>query len=212
MSRAERKAEIVRTALAVADREGFEAVSMRRIAAELGVGTMSLYTYVANKTELVYEMGEMLGSELLVPEGELSDDWREAIRQLARRSYLLATRHPWILHLLAEDPQLGPSFARHIDQSLAAVAGLDVDLRTRQLVMRAVDAYVFGCALDDSAAAADPHGAAFEAQLRALAISENLTHVQRAIEEHGAIGHMPVFELGLDWLIAGIGVSVARAR
>ncbi len=206
MSRADRKAEIARTALAIADREGFEAVSMRRVAAELGVGTMSLYTYVANKPELVYEMGEVLGAEILVPDGELSDDWREAARQVARRSYALALRHPWILRLLGEDPQLGPSFARHFDQSLQAVSGLDADLGTRQLIMRAVDAYTYGCALDDLD---DQPGEAFAERLRELAASEHLTHVQHALDE-GVLDHRSAFEQGLDWLIAGVEASLSR--
>ena len=58
---------IVRAALALADRDGYEAVSMRRVADELGWGTMTLYSYVRGKDELVWHMGEALGGELLVP-------------------------------------------------------------------------------------------------------------------------------------------------
>jgi AcrR family transcriptional regulator len=210
MSRERRRSEIVQTALAIADREGFEAVSMRRIASELGVGTMSLYTYVANKDALLFEMGEALGAEILVPEGELSGDWREAVRQIARRSYASVLRHPWILRLVGEEPPFGPSFARHFDQSLQAVAGLDADVATRQAIMRTVDALVFGCVLDDLDEQEHRHGdEAFVGRVRDLAESEGLEHILQALDE-GPLVHVPVLEQGLDWLIAGIEASVVR--
>ena len=63
--------QIAAAALAIADAEGFEAVSMRRIAAQLGAGTMSLYRYISTKDDLVTLMDDALMGESLVPEGEL---------------------------------------------------------------------------------------------------------------------------------------------
>ena len=75
---------IVSAAVAIADREGLAAVSIRRVAAELGIRPMSIYTHVASKDDLVDLMLDQVIAEALVPE-PLPEDWREALRQLAHR-------------------------------------------------------------------------------------------------------------------------------
>ena len=75
--------DIARAALAIADREGFAAVSMRRLAREVGVGTMSLYHYLRTKDDLLELMDDAVMGELLVPAEELPDDWREALTAIA---------------------------------------------------------------------------------------------------------------------------------
>jgi AcrR family transcriptional regulator len=137
---------IVETALRVADAEGFEAVSMRRIASELGAGTMTLYHYVKTKDELVALIGDAIMGELLIPATEVPDGWREGMAEIARRTRGVFNRHPWILEHIDEqsDHGAGPNMLHHIEQSIAVAAdtGLDVD---GQLELSAlVDDYVFG--------------------------------------------------------------------
>ena len=72
--------QIAAAALAIADREGFEAVSMRRVAAEVGAGTMTLYHYVRTKDDLIDLMDDAIMGEVLIPDGELPATWREAMR------------------------------------------------------------------------------------------------------------------------------------
>jgi len=83
---------IAAAALAIADREGFDAVSMRRVAQELTVGTMSLYYYVKTKDELVAAMDDALMAEALLP--TLPKDWRRAITEIAKRTHAALSRHP----------------------------------------------------------------------------------------------------------------------
>src|SRR3954451_21695322 len=116
---------IAAAALKIADTRGFEAVTMRRVAGELGAGTMTLYHYVRNKTELTALMDDAIMAELLIPDDELAGDWREAMAEIARRSYAAFQRHPWMFeHLADEDAPSpgGPNALRHVEQSLAAVA------------------------------------------------------------------------------------------
>jgi AcrR family transcriptional regulator len=138
--------QIARTALAIADAEGFEAVSMRRVAAELGAGTMTLYHYVRNKDELIELMDDAMMAELIVPEGELPSGWREALAEIARRSRNTWLRHPW-----AKDkppgPSIGPNGMRHFDQSLQAVAELELDWLEKVEFISMVDEYVLGFVL-----------------------------------------------------------------
>src|SRR4029450_12613266 len=73
--------EIAQTAIAIADAEGFEAVSMRRIAGELGPGTITLYHYVGGKDELVALVSDAIMAEIIVPEDELPEGWREGLAE-----------------------------------------------------------------------------------------------------------------------------------
>src|SRR5919106_1174181 len=84
--------QIAETAIAIADAEGYEAVSMRRIAAELGAGTMTLYHYVQNKDELVALIADTIMSEIVVPDDELPDGWREGMAEIARRTLAIFKR------------------------------------------------------------------------------------------------------------------------
>jgi AcrR family transcriptional regulator len=138
--------QIAEAALAVADAEGIDAVSMRRVAAELGSGTMTLYHYVRTKDELVALMDNAIMGELLIPDGEMPDDWREALTLIARRSRDAFERHPWSLGAMG-DAQIGPNGMRHVEQSVQAVAGLDLDFEETFEIVGLVDEYVFGHAM-----------------------------------------------------------------
>jgi AcrR family transcriptional regulator len=127
----------------IADREGFDAVSMRRVAAELDAGTMSLYHYIRTKDDLIALMDDTLMAESLVPAGELPGGWREALTLISRRTREVLVRHPWALTALQES-QLGPNAMRHFEQSLAAIAEADLDPAQRFELLGLVDDYVFG--------------------------------------------------------------------
>ena len=136
--------DIAATAIRIADAEGFEAVSMRRIATELGAGTMTLYHYVRTKDELFTLVNDAVIAEMVVPDDEpLPEDWRAAITMIATRSRDVLRRHPWLLDI-HDDPAIGPNALRHFDQSLHAVAPLEVDFVTKLDVVTAIDEYVFG--------------------------------------------------------------------
>jgi AcrR family transcriptional regulator len=142
--------QIAAAALAIADAEGFEAVSIRRVAAALGAGTMSLYRYISAKSELVALMDDAIMGESLIPDGELPDDWREALAMIARATRASLLRHPWAVQALqgrdgsGQDGPFGPNGLRHFEQSLAAVAGAPLGLAARLELLAVVDDYVFG--------------------------------------------------------------------
>ena len=141
------RADIARAALEIADAEGFDAVSMRRVAQKLGAGTMTLYHYVRNKDELVALMSDAVMAEVVVPEGELSDDWRTALTEIANRSHDAFKAHHWVFQKISDDGVPGPNGMRHFEQSLQAVAGLGLDREQTFEVIGQVDDYVFGYSL-----------------------------------------------------------------
>jgi len=133
-------------ALSIADAEGFAAVSMRRIAARLGASTMSLYYYVHTKADLVALMDDALMGEILVPEGQLPQEWREAISVIARRTREVFARHPWALLSMQGAPP-GPNAMRHFEQSLEALESAPMSLEGKLAFLQLVDDFVFGNSL-----------------------------------------------------------------
>src|SRR6188508_1748273 len=131
-------------AMRIADAEGLEAVSMRRVAAELDAPTMTLYHYVRTKDELLSLIRDAVMAEVvLAPDTTLPDDWKEAMIVIASRTKDVMLRHPWVTGI-GEGPSVGPSSVRHFDQSLQALATLDQPLAVKLDILNAVDEYVFG--------------------------------------------------------------------
>ena len=141
--------DIAAAAIRIADTEGFEAVSMRRLAAELDAGTMSLYHYVRTKDELLTLVVDALLAEVVLPADQpMPDDWREAITLIAKRSRDALRNHPWILDI-TDDPNIGPNAMRHFDQSWQALMSLKASFEDKMDLITVVDEYVFGYCLHE---------------------------------------------------------------
>lgn len=140
---------IVATAIELADAEGLEAVSMRRVAERLRVGTMSLYTHVPGKAELV---------DLMVDTayGQLYDDvdapssqpggWREALEFVAARNWELYRRHPWLLHVVGARPVLGPNASLKYEAELRPLDGVGLSDVEMDSVLTLILTHVEGAA------------------------------------------------------------------
>jgi AcrR family transcriptional regulator len=141
------RAEIVDAAIAIADAEGSDAVSMRRIAQVLRAGTMSLYWHVASKEQLLDLMLDALIGEFDVPEP--TGDWREDLRAQARGERATLLRHAWVIDFLGGRPPLGPNTLLHLDRQLAALDGVHIDVGTAMYILGTVQTYVLGSVLRD---------------------------------------------------------------
>jgi AcrR family transcriptional regulator len=169
--------QIADAALRIADQEGFEAVTMKRIATELGAGTMTLYYYVRNKTDVVALMHDKILADELVPDDELRGGWRAAISAIARRSRQVLMAHPWSLAALTE-AQFGPNAMRHFEQSLAAVAGTGLATAARFELIAAVDDYVSGNAMHAAEALTRAKMAEADPAMVAAAVSYGIAQIQ----------------------------------
>jgi AcrR family transcriptional regulator len=149
-------------ALAIADAAGFEAVTMRRVAQELDVGTMSLYHYVTTKDDLIAVMDDALMGEALLP--VLPADWKAAITEIATRTHGIFLRHPWALVSMQSAPP-GRNAMRHMEQCLEAVAGTPMTAEQKLTMLAIVDDFVFGHALRESASQRPVDTAFAEAQM-----------------------------------------------
>ena len=145
---------IIRAATELADAEGLSAVSMRRVADRLGVGTMSLYTHVPGKAELLDAMLDVVLAETARPE-EVPGGWRGRLEVVARENLALLRRHPWILEVDIGRPPLGPNMIAKYDYELHAVEGIGLT----DLEMDAVVTLVLAHAAGAARTTADAEGA-----------------------------------------------------
>lgn len=216
------RAQIAAAALEIADEEGFEAVSMRRVAHKLGAGTMTLYHYVANKDELITLMVDAVMGELLVPEGELSADWRTAMEQIATRTRDTFHRHRWTLDRLG-DGRPGPNGMRHFEQSLQAASAAGLPAEETFELIGLLDDYVFGFALRD-AQERDEHERGWPAEVREFLQREldsgDYPLINRFLGDDAELGSDKVaeiifregrFERGLAQLLDGVEAGLPAA-
>lgn len=136
---------IVRAAIEVADTEGMAALSMRRVAERLGVGTMSLYTYVPGKPELLDVMLDTVYGETDRPQ-DLPGGWRDRLEQIARENWALYLRHPWMLQVATSRPVLGPNLTAKYDYELHAVDGIGLSDVEMDSVLTLITGFVHGTA------------------------------------------------------------------
>ncbi|WP_440086485.1 TetR/AcrR family transcriptional regulator [Streptosporangium sp. LJ11] len=152
----------LRAAIAIADTERLDAVSMRRFAAEFGVGPMSLYRHVASKEELVTQMtDEVFGEpELPVPG---PDGWRAKLELISRLQWEPCRRHLWLPRAVSlVRPSLAPNVMEHTEWTLRALDGLGLPMTTRIREALTLPALVLSVALsmaDESRRSRRPGGA-----------------------------------------------------
>ncbi|MFJ5059598.1 TetR/AcrR family transcriptional regulator [Streptomyces nigra] len=209
---------IVETAVEVADRDGIGALSMRRIAAELGTGAMSLYRYVPGKAELLDLMLDRV-QRVSADAAELGDGgWRSALEALGRATLALYRRHPWLLEVNQSRPILGPSALDGMEKVLSRIKPMGLTDPELLSVIIMIDGYVVGAArtqlyqeqAESSSGLTDAQF--WEAQRPALekAMSSGRYPVLAGLSEDTFGPDFDHFEFGLQRILDGLEVFVAR--
>lgn len=136
---------IVAAAIRIADDAGLDGLSMRRVAAELGVPTMSLYGHVTGRDELVDLMADAAFGEIVLPADP--PDWRAGLEVAAHLQWLVYRRHPWLPPVVSlTHPRLLPHMGRYAEWTLRQIRGLPLDPTTRAMVHLTIANYVRGTA------------------------------------------------------------------
>jgi AcrR family transcriptional regulator len=196
---------ILRAAVELADREGLESLSMRKLADELGAGAMSLYHYVPNKEELVAGMIDLVFDEIELPTTDV--DWKTAMRRRAVSTRAALNRHRWAVGRM-EGTHSGLANARVHDAVLGCLRQSGFSIETTIQAMSVQDAYIYGFALqekdlpfetaEESAAVADNQGWEDEA------LAEQFPYLAEVVAGHVAkVGYdfTEAFEYGLDLIL-----------
>lgn len=192
-------------AVQLADAEGIEALSMRRLAKDLGVEAMSLYNHVANKDEILAGILDVVAAEIELP--EVDGDWKAAVRRNAISDRDARVRHRWVSGLSMSKQSGGPAQLRRSDWLLRTLreAGFPAELTYH--AFHVLEAYILGFTGlqlgfpykgEELAGKAN----AFMATLPAGEYPDLVEHIEQHLEPHE--GDEGGFELGLDLLLDGL--------
>ncbi len=216
---------IVEAAIAIADAQGVDALSMRNVADKLNVGTMSLYTHIPGKEELLDLMLDTVCGQLYQNVDEPSrqvGDWHEAIRFIARRNWELYLAHPWMLQVISPRPVIGPHVSLKYEAELRPLDQLGLSDIEMDATLTLVLTHVEGCARVRIAAAktqqdsgqTDAEWWVTEAPLLEKVIDASLFPISRRVGEavgqafQSASNPEHVFQFGLDRILAGIDALI----
>ena len=212
---------ITQTALRIADSEGLDAVSIRRIAKELGAGAMSLYRHASIKDQILDLLLDAAYGEIAVPSA-VSGDWKNDLRKMARQTRKILKRHWWLGPLLTSRPPLGAHYLRWFEFLLAVAgsAGAAVDMKTKVRMIGTLFAFVNGSVgyeLGDEATNRRHNltperkremAAPVLAPLLATGRFPNLA--QFVAHETGETSDEDFDDVGLDCVLYGLSVLVAK--
>jgi AcrR family transcriptional regulator len=233
---------IVDAAVRIADAEGLEAISMARVASELGFTTMSLYRYVTSKDELLQLMfnASAFGAESIVLEG---DDWRSRLRSWSIIQRDMLDLHPWITQMRMAAPPLAPNSLHFVERALEALDGTGLADAEKMRAIGLISSYTLSearmaydaaramAALAEAAEAGPPEAGAaggppgddggedplfsFEALLRELVDEQTYPHLYRlawASSPADALSERAEFLAGVDLILDGVQAHIDRAK
>ena len=182
------------------DREGLEALSMRRLGADLGVEAMSLYNHVPNKDALLDGMVEVLLGELGVPSTD--ESWEERVREAYRGFRRLAREHPNVFPLLVVRPPNTIDGVWLVEEFLKTLRGAGFDAATALYAFRTLSGYAMGYAMAEIRGfAMEPGGG----RAGAVALpAEEFPHISELEGRLGEVDRDAEFEFGLDVILAGL--------
>jgi AcrR family transcriptional regulator len=197
---------IVRAALELADEEGIECVTMRRLGRELGFEAMSLYNYVAGKDDVLDGILDLVLADSEPPSA--AGDWVAAVRSSAISVHDALRRHSWASGLVLSPTRLRPARLRYMDSLLRRLREAGFSADTTYHVYHVLDAHIFGFSLWEASHSYTPAEVTRLAEMFARAITiDDYPYLQEHGRQHVTEGpHRDVsaFELGLDLILEGL--------
>ncbi|MEW1911031.1 TetR/AcrR family transcriptional regulator [Kitasatospora sp. NPDC085895] len=224
---------IVAAAVELADADGLEAVSLRKVGAALDAGPMRLYRYLSTKEELLDLMADAVHGEIAAPDADAPDagapdadsggtdgDWRAVLRASAHRTRRAALRHPWFADLLGGRPGLGPNALGNRETVLAALYGapgfLGIDAVLR--AVGTVDDYLVGALRRETAELRAERDTGLDKDawrrsegpyLSRMLAAGNYPALAAAVRYGTHTDPATAFEAGLDVVLDGIAAGLA---
>ncbi|MCU1375762.1 MAG: putative TetR family transcriptional regulator [Actinomycetia bacterium] len=201
------RGRVLSAALTLADDAGIASLTMRKLGEALGVEAMSLYNHVANKDDLLDGMVDAVFAEIELP--TVGDDWRPAMRARAISTRAVLSRHPWAPKMMQSRTTPGPATLRHHDTVIGTlrVAGFSIELTAH--AMSALDAYIYGFALQEASLPFDTGEETAELAQAILAQhpTDGYPHLTELTVEHvlqPGYDYGDEFAFGLDLLLDGL--------
>ena len=201
---------ILDAAIELADRDGLEAVTMRRLGQRVGVEAMSLYKHVADKDDVLAGIADRIAQEFVLPSREA--DWRDSLRASYLEAYQVLLRHPWAASLLESTPRPGPARLAYLEAVVGVLRDAGFSLRDVAHAFGARDSHLYGFTLQATSLPFDTAGAPDTAAALAEALPAdrypNLIAMASMVAE--AADDYPLdFTFGLDLLLDGLARRLA---
>lgn len=210
---------IVGAAVAIADKDGLAAVSIRNVAARLDSSAMALYHYVPSKRDLLNLMLDASYADFEWPTEAISD-WREALSHFAWESRQCLKQHPWVSLLHAADPEYGPECIRNLESMLASLSQFGLDVRAAIRILGVLFVFVNGFVAAERIEQARPGSKEkrrpsrqHPSFSRAILATGKFPKVARFVEMGAELPDDQAFERALNWILNGIASDIQpRAR
>lgn len=198
---------VLRAAVALADREGIAALTMRRLGEELGVRAMSLYKHVANKEEILDGLIEVVIGEIELPPA--GTDWRTAMRRRAQSAREVMTRHPWAITVIHSRANPTPAALRYYDAVVGMLrrGGFSVAMASRAFAL--LDSYIYGFVVQETSLPFRSHAETEDVVgdiVRQMPTEEypHLTEMAQQLIMREGYTFGGQFEFGLDLILDGL--------
>ena len=198
---------VLRTAIELADKDGIESLSMRRLGRVLGVEAMSLYNHVASKDDLLDGLADIIVGEIDVPSG--AGDWKAAMRRRAISARDVLARHPWAGGLMESRTSPSPARMRYPDAVIGILRRADFSIEMAIHAFFILDSYIYGFAVQEKnlpSGTPEELAGMSEVILRELPAGE-YPHLHEAIVGHvlaRGFDYADEFEFGLDLILDGL--------
>ncbi|GAA2013769.1 TetR/AcrR family transcriptional regulator [Microbacterium ulmi] len=219
MARTERREPVTRdraigVAIALADAGGLESLSMRKLAAELGIEAMSLYYHVKGKSDLLDGMLDAVYTEFSTPRA--GNEWRQAMQDRARSTRAVLAKHPWAITIKARTSP-GPATLGHLDAVIGCLRAAGFSMPLIGHAMSLLDSYVQGFAQQEASLPLDPAGdiaaATEEIMAQQAHMAEtfpNLADMAAELILKPGYAYGNEFDFGLELVLDGLAAAHAE--
>ena len=201
---------IARAALALLDREGQTAVTMRRVAADLGIGTMTIYGYFRSKSELLDAAADRAAEEVSIPPRR--GPWRRQLRELVAEMHVVLARHPRGVEMRTRRPILGRGALRCSNAALEILLAAGFDKLAAARAWRLLFTYTFGYSAFSPVDLGDTRRRELLVRFSSLPIEELPHIVESAAEAVEAMAGEATFYEGLEVILDGLEARLRSRR
>ncbi|MFI5728680.1 TetR/AcrR family transcriptional regulator C-terminal domain-containing protein [Kribbella sp. NPDC051587] len=194
---------VLRAAIALADRDGLDALSMRKLGNELGIEAMSLYNHVKNKNDLLDAIVDLVLTDIDVPPS--GTPWKDAMRRRSISAHSVLVAHPWAALQIMSRFSIGPGMTKYLDSTLGRLLEGGFAVEGALDAWHTLDSHLYGFTLQELNLPFSIEAAPdVSAQVVGGLDPEQFPHVVRIITHVMQSGRVEDFEFGLDLVLDGL--------
>lgn len=192
---------IIDAAIELADENGVEVLSMRKLGAALGVEAMSLYNHVENKDDILDGMIDFVFSSIVTPDPSI--EWRQWVRRTGLAAMEAFTAHSWVVNLLMQRGNFGPAALEFMDRTLGMLRGAGFDDESTHHAWQMLASHTMGYAFQQASGGYE-RGEQKDLGARLIGIGDRFPHVVALAPYLSECAFDEEFAFGLEIIIDGL--------